>query len=97
MGKQVESFMKIGNLWRTFDPPHFDTGGADSPGTNEPGPADHHSRLRTAPLRTWRGGRPQRLEMAALMADGLGPRPEVSDLEIRREEELHRRHGGGPP
>ena len=32
----------------------------------------------------------QRLEMAALMADGLGPRAEVSDLEIRR-------HGGGPP
>ena len=41
----------------------------------------------------------QRLEMAALMADGLGPRAEVSDLEIRREgksytaetlEELHR-------
>lgn len=27
----------------------------------------------------------QRLEMAALMADGLGPRAEVSDLEIRRE------------
>ena len=40
----------------------------------------------------------QRLEMVALMADGLGPRAEASDLEIRREgksytadtvEELH--------
>ena len=94
--------MKIGIYGGTFDPPHLGHMEAAKAALDQLG----LDRLLIIPDRepphkdlAAEAAMPQqRLDMAALMADGLGPRAEASDLELRREgksytadtvEELH--------
>ncbi|MBR5792661.1 MAG: nicotinate (nicotinamide) nucleotide adenylyltransferase, partial [Ruminiclostridium sp.] len=94
--------MKIGIYGGTFDPPHLGHMEAARSAMEQLG----LDRLiiipdREPPHKNLSEGSAtpeQRLEMARLMADGLGPRAEASDLELRREgksytadtvEELH--------
>ena len=94
--------MKIGIYGGTFDPPHLGHMEAAKAALDQLG----LDRLLIIPdrepphkdLAAEAATPQQRLEMAALMADGLGPRAEASDLELRREgksytadtvEELH--------
>lgn len=94
--------MKIGIYGGTFDPPHLGHMEAAKAALDQLG----LDRLLIIPdrepphkdLAAEAATPQQRLDMAALMADGLGPRAEASDLELRREgksytadtvEELH--------
>ena len=81
--------MKIGIYGGTFDPPHLGHMEAARSAMEQLG----LDRLLIIPDRepphksmAEESASPeQRLEMARLMADGLGPRAEASDLELRRE------------
>ena len=81
--------MKIGIYGGTFDPPHLGHMEAAKAALDKLG----LDRLLIIPdrepphkdLAAEAATPQQRLDMAALMADGLGPRAEASDLELRRE------------
>lgn len=81
--------MKIGIYGGTFDPPHLGHMEAARAAMEQLG----LDRLLIVPdrepphkgLEEGAASPEQRLAMAALMADGLGPRAEASDLELRRE------------
>ena len=81
--------MKIGIYGGTFDPPHLGHMEAAKAALDQLG----LDRLLIIPdrepphkdLAAEAATPQQRLDMAALMADGLGPRAEASDLELRRE------------
>ena len=81
--------MKIGIYGGTFDPPHLGHMEAARAALEQL----NLDRLLIIPdcepphkdLSAEAASPQQRLAMAALMADGLGPRAEASDLEIRRE------------
>ena len=81
--------MKIGIYGGTFDPPHLGHMEAARTAMEQLG----LDRLliipdREPPHKELEGNAAspeQRLEMARLMADGLGPRAEASDLELKRE------------
>lgn len=98
----MEHDVKIGIYGGTFDPPHLGHMEAAKAALDQLGLdrliiiPDHEPPHKGLP--TDAASPQQRLEMARLMADGIGPRAEASDLELKREgksytadtvEELH--------